>query len=72
VKGLVSRGGFVFDMAWSDGRLTDVTVTATTSNHLALAIPADAPQTDHPCTCDGSVLHADLSAGEQLHLRYTH
>jgi alpha-L-fucosidase 2 len=72
VKGLVSRGGFVFDMAWSDGRLTDVTVTATTSNRLALAIPADAPRADRPCTCDGSVLHADLSAGEQLHLRYTH
>jgi hypothetical protein len=54
--------------------LTDVTVTATTDNHLALAIPADvpAPEADIPCTCDGSVLHADLSAGEQLHLRYTH
>jgi hypothetical protein len=61
-------------MAWSDGRLTDVTVTATSSNRLALAIPADvpAPEADIPCTCDGSVLHADLSAGEQLHLRYTH
>ena len=71
-KGLVSRGGFAFDLVWRDNRLTEVTVTATTDKLLELAIPTgqEPPTASRPVTCDGAVLRADLKAGESLHLRY--
>ncbi len=73
VKGLKSRGGFIFDMAWADGRLTDVTVTATSDKLLELALPADGtlPAADHPFTCDGAILRAELTAGKSIHLHFT-
>jgi alpha-L-fucosidase 2 len=68
VRGLKSRGGFVFDMAWKDGRLTTVTVTATSDKLLELSLPAgyDRPSADKSVTCDGSILRADMVAGEKI------
>jgi len=36
VKGLCARGGFVVDMEWKDGKLTDVVVEARSGNNLIL------------------------------------
>ena len=71
-KGLKSRGGFIFDMVWRDGRLTEVTVTATSDKLLELAIPKGhpTPTADRTVDCDGGVLRADMAAGESIHLQF--
>ncbi|MBE6652290.1 MAG: glycoside hydrolase family 95 protein [Ruminococcaceae bacterium] len=73
VKGLKSRGGFIFDMTWRDSALTHVTVTATTAKLLELAIPAGAepPSADRTVDCDGSILRAHMAAGECIHLQFS-
>lgn len=38
VKGLKARGGFVFDMAWDNGKLTKVSVTAEQKNVLRMKV----------------------------------
>lgn len=70
VKGLKSRGGFVFDMVWLDGCLADVTVTATSNKLLELALPKDGnlPTSDTPYTVTNSVLQVPLAAGESIRL----
>ena len=72
VKGLKSRGGFIFDMAWKNNRLTEVTVTATTAKLLEVAIPEGHtfPTADKSVTHNGSVLQADLAAGESVTLHF--
>ena len=74
VKGLKSRGGFVFDMVWSDGCLADVTVTATSNKLLELALPKDGnlPTSDTPYTVTNSVLQVPLAAGESVRLLWGH
>ncbi|KAK8060325.1 hypothetical protein PG996_010255 [Apiospora saccharicola] len=43
VTGLVARGGFVVDMAWSGGRLTRATVTSRIGGTLALRLAGGSP-----------------------------
>ena len=72
VRGLKSRGGFIFDMAWKDGRLTDVTVTATTAKLLELAIPVghSIPTADKTFASEGAILRVDLTAGESINFSF--
>ncbi|KAK8118835.1 alpha-L-fucosidase 2 precursor [Apiospora kogelbergensis] len=43
VTGLVARGGFVVDMAWSGGKLTRATVTSRVGGSLALRLAGGTP-----------------------------
>ena len=59
-------------MAWQNNRLTEVTVTATTAKLLEVAIPEGHtfPTADKSVTYNGSVLQADLAAGESVTLQF--
>ena len=73
VRGLKSRGGFIFDMSWKDGRLTQATATATSDKLLDLAVPAGQTllTADRPVVQNGSVLQIQLAAGEAVNLTFT-
>ena len=73
VRGLKSRGGFIFDMSWKDGRLTQATATATSDKLLELAVPAGQTllTADRPVVQNGSVLQIQLAAGEAVNLTFT-
>ncbi|MBO5221236.1 MAG: glycoside hydrolase family 95 protein [Clostridia bacterium] len=71
VKGLKARGNFTFDFAWSEGQLTEVTVTAGNDGELRWKLPDGAvPQSDGEYTLSKSVLSRTMRAGEQATFRF--
>lgn len=69
-KGLRARGGFVFDMMWRQGKLTQVTVSATKDSLLLLKLPAGVSKitSEVPVRIKDSILEHALEAGESLAL----
>ena len=59
VKGIKARGNITLDMAWKDGKLTEVTVTSAEAREVTLKLPAFE-----------TVVAYVLAAGEPLTLRF--
>lgn len=71
VKGLKARGNFTFDFAWTNGRLTDVTVTAGNDGVLRWKLPkGTAPACDEEYDLNGAVLSRTMRAGEQASFHF--
>lgn len=70
ISGIISRGGFIFDLTWKDCKLTEVTVKATTAKKLNLGIPAghSVPTADKAFENRGSVISFDLAKDETVKL----
>ncbi len=64
VKGLKARGGFVFDLDWSEGKLTKVCITAEGKNTLRMKIDSQAVCTAKSYTLSDSILSMEFDAGE--------
>ncbi len=63
-RGLRARGGFTFDLAWKDGALTEVTVTASRDGILKIMLPS-APA---GYSLSDGVLTRPCRAGESVRL----
>ena len=68
ISGIKARGGFVFNIAWKDNKLTEVTVTAEDSKTLKLGIPngQTLAKADKEITCNGSVIEIALKENESV------
>ena len=71
--GVKSRGGFMFDIAWEEGKLTQVTVTATSEGMLQLKLPAYQlnPTANVAYTVKDSVLSYPCKENETVTLRFS-
>jgi alpha-L-fucosidase 2 len=66
-KGLRARGGFVFDLAWSEGKLTHVRILAEVSNTLFLK--AEIPyRCSRKFTSADGMIRIDMNAGEVIEI----
>jgi alpha-L-fucosidase 2 len=66
-KGLRARGGFVFDLAWSEGKLTHVRILAEVSNTLFLK--AEIPyRCSRKFTSADGIIRIDMNAGEVIEI----
>lgn len=70
VKGLKARGGFVFDMDWSEGKLTRVRIAAECKNTLYWKIDAQSIRTEKTFLGSDSVLAMELDAGEVVEIGF--
>ncbi len=72
IKGIKSRGGFVFDITWKNNKPTEVYVTATAKKPLLLGISEKygRPLSDKDYTVSDSVLKLDLQKNETVKLTF--
>ena len=72
IRGIRARGGFTLDMAWQNGRLTEVTVKAEIASTLRIKLPAesDRPSSSLPYTVEAGILSMPLAEKETVVLRF--
>lgn len=68
VKGLKSRGGFIFDISWDNSRPIKVCITAENENVLRLKLDTDRITSTKPYTVSESVLVMDFAPGERAEI----
>ena len=59
VKGIKARGNITIDMAWKDGRLTEVTILSPADREVTVRMPTN-----------GQTATCDLTAGQPLTLNF--
>jgi alpha-L-fucosidase 2 len=70
VKGLKARGGFLFDIDWSEGKLSKVRIMAENPNTLYLKTDTPSVYTAKPYTVSDHVLSMKFEAMESVEIRF--
>jgi alpha-L-fucosidase 2 len=70
VKGLKARGGFLFDIDWSEGKLSKVRIMAENQNTLYLKTDTPSVYTAKPYTVSDHVLSMKFEAMESVEIRF--